>query len=163
MKKLCILLAALIAAAAVLCSCSGGSESAAQKSAKPLAEVFKTIRSQVEISDFNEYNNVKSLDRFYGITAEQTEDFAGGINSSGTDQEEIVFIKAKDSACAEEIKKAFDDRYKSKLAQTKNYNAKQAEMVEKCKPERFDLYVTLIVSPNADKITEIFKSELNLE
>ena len=35
-------------------------------------------------------------------------------------------------------------------------------MVEKCKVEQFDLYVTMIVSPNAEKITEIFKSDLGL-
>lgn len=165
MKKLCLLLVSLIAASVILCACSGGAGGAGghtPQSTKSLAEVFKTIRDKVDIKDFNEFNSGDSLDLFYGITAKQMDDYAGGINSTGTNQEEIVLIKAKDSAAAKEIRQALEKRYESKQAQNKNYNPKQAAMVEQCKPEQFDLYVTMIVSPHAAEITDIFKSELNL-
>ncbi|HCA05024.1 MAG TPA: hypothetical protein DEO32_03890 [Ruminococcaceae bacterium] len=159
MKKLCAVLAALIAAV-ILCSCSGGGEK--KESSVPLSQVFEKIKSQVEIKDFNEFNNAKSLDRFYGLTDNDFEEYAGGINSSGVNQEEIVLIKAKDEAAAARVKEALDTRYASKVAQNKNYNPQQAAMVEKCSVEKNGLYVTMIVSPNAEKITTIFKSELNL-
>lgn len=158
MKKLTVLLASLIFAL-MLCSC-GASGGAADN--KPLKDVFETIKSKVEIKDFNEYTNTKSLDRFYGLTEADFTDYAGGVNALGVNQEEIVLIKAKDKAASDKVKEALDTRYKSKIAQNKNYNAKQAEMVEKCKVEQNGLYVTMIVSPNAEKITEIFKTELGL-
>ncbi len=165
MKKLSLVLAALIAAL-LLCSCSGSKEASSAKagadSAKSLSQVFEDIKSQVEIKDFNEFTNAKSLDRYYGLTEKDFDDFAGGINSTGTNQEEIVLIKAKDQAGVTEVQKALQNRYDNKMAQNKNYNPKQAEMVSKCKVENFDLYVTMIVSPNAEKITEIFKTDLGL-
>jgi uncharacterized protein YpmB len=165
MKKLSLVLAVLIAAL-LLCSCSGSKESSSAASkaenTKTLSQVFEDIKSKVEIKDFNEFTSAKSLERYYGLTEKNFDDFAGGINSTGTNQEEIVLIKVKDQAGVAEVQTALQNRYDNKMAQNKNYNPKQAEMVSKCKVETFDLYVTLIVSPNAEKITEIFKSDLGL-
>ena len=161
MKKLSLVLAAVFAVL-MLCSCSGAKEGAKAENTKSLAQVFKDIRSKVEIDNFNEYKSGDSLDRFYGLTDKDYTEFAGGINSTGTNQEEILLVKAKDKNAAAAVKEALDNRYKSKVAQNKNYNPQQAAMVEKCKVEQFDLYVTMIVSPNAEKITEIFKSDLGL-
>ena len=164
MKKLCLILAALTAAL-LLCSCAGSKDATSASKAentKTLSQVFDDIKSKVEIKDFNEFTSAKSLDRYYGLTEKDFDEFAGGINSTGTNQEEIVLIKAKDQAAAANVQSALQGRYDNKMAQNKNYNPKQAEMVSKCKVESFGLYVTLIVSPNAEKITEIFKSDLGL-
>ncbi|MEE0958179.1 MAG: DUF4358 domain-containing protein [Ruminococcus sp.] len=155
MKKVSLLLAALMLAAAILCSCSGGSK-------KPLTQVFDDIKSKVELKDFNEYTSEKSLERFYGITSDEFDEYAGGINSTGVNQEEIVMFKAKDSSNAAKIKASLDKRYESKMAQNKNYNKEQAAVIEKCKVEQYDLYVTMFVSPEAEKITQIFKEDLGL-
>lgn len=163
MKKIALVFAAVLLAAAMLCSCSGGSgESSKAESGKTLTQVFDDIRSQVKLEDFNIYKSEASLDRFYGITEDDFSEYAGGINSSGVNQEEIVLLKAKDDAAAKRIKEALDGRYESKLAQNKNYNQEQAAMLEKCKVEQYDLYVTIIVSPEAEKITKIFKDDLGL-
>ena len=73
-----------------------------------------------------------------------------------------MLVKAKDDAGAVQIKKALDTRFASKLAQNQNYNAEQAKMIEGCKVEQNGMYITMIVSDNAEKITQIFKSELGL-
>ena len=163
MKKIALALAALMLAAAILCSCSGGDGSSSKAaSGKTLQQVFADIRSQVELKDFNVYNNEKSLERFYGITTDEFDEYAGGINSTGVNQEEIVLFKAKDAENASKIKASLDKRYDSKMAQNKNYNQEQAAVIEKCKVEQYDLYVTMIVSPEAEKITKIFKEDLGL-
>lgn len=165
MKKIALVLASVLLAAAMLCSCSGGGESTAAPAAgtgKTLTQVFDDIQSQVKLEDFNIYKSEASLDRFYGITEDDFSEYAGGINSSGVNQEEIVLLKAKDGDAAKRIKESLDTRYQSKLAQNKNYNQEQAAMLEKCKVEQYDLYVTMIVSPEAEKITKIFKDDLGL-
>ena len=89
MKKLSLVLAAVFAVL-MLCSCSGAKEGSKAENTKSLAQVFKDIRSKVEIDNFNEYKSGDSLDRFYGLTDKDYTEFAGGINSTGTNQEEIL-------------------------------------------------------------------------
>lgn len=155
MKKLTAMI--LTAAALLLCACSQGGQSVQKK----LSEVWNDIKQEVSFEDFNEYTSVKNLDRHYGITEDMVEEFAGGINGSGVNQEEIVLVKAKDSDSAVKIKNALDTRFKSKLNQNKSYNAVQAKMIEGCKVERSGTYVAMIVSGNAEKIAEIYHKETN--
>lgn len=155
MKKLAVF-AVSVMMALVLTACSVESDKMA------LSDVYNDIKTQVNLSEMNQLESAESLDRYYGISAESVDDFAGGINNSGVEQEEIVLIKAKDKASAEVIKTALDNRYNAKLNENKNYNPQQAEMIEKCKVEQNGLYVSMIVSENAEKITEIFKTDLGI-
>lgn len=147
---LCVLLCVL------LCACSQGG-------GKALSEVWSDIKAEVKFEDFNEYSDISKLERNYGITADMAEEFAGGINGSGVNQEEIVLVKAKDDKSAAEIRGSLENRYSSKLAQNKNYNAEQAKVIENCRVEQNGLYVSMIVSENVDKITEIYKNDLGLD
>lgn len=151
MKKLAVILLT-VAVCAVLCACTGDKKS----DAKSLSDIWTDIKTQVTLTEMNELNE-RNLDRNYGITADMAEEFAGGINSSGTNQEEVVLVKATSEDNAAKIKELLDTRYASKLSQNKNYNAEQAKIIEKCKVEQNGLYVSMIVSENADKITSIFK------
>ncbi len=153
MKKLA--LTALIAFGILLCACSSGKGS----SQKALSDVWSDIKQEVSFSDFNEYTSIKNLDRHYGITEDMVDEFAGGINGSGVNQEEIVLVKAKDDESAGKIKEALDTRFESKLSQNKNYNAEQAKMIEGCSVEKNGLYVSMIVSDNTEKIAEIYRRE----
>lgn len=129
---------------------------------KPLSDVFADIKSQVSINDMNEFTAASSLERYYGIAEADVSEFAGGINNSGVDQEEIVLIKASDKDAADRIKTALDNRYNAKLNENINYNPEQAEIIKECSVEANGLYVSMIVSENADKITEIYKSDLGI-
>lgn len=152
MKKITMTVAALLAAALlVLSGCSSAN-------AKPLSDIYTEIQSQVTLSEMNELTSAASLTRYYGITEEQVEEFAGGINNSGVEQEEIVLVKATDNDAAAAVKTALENRYNAKLNENKNYNPEQAAIIEKCSVEQNGLYVSMIISPNADKITEIYKA-----
>ena len=157
MKKTAIILAVVIALCAVLCACgSSGEASKAETAAKPLSEVWTTIKSEVTFEDFNEFDDVKKLKRYYGITEDMISEYAGGVNGSGVNQEEIVLVKAADDTNAAAIKEKLDNRFNSKLNQNKNYNAEQAKMIEGCKVEQNGLYLSMIVSDNAEQITKIY-------
>lgn len=153
MKRIIALLCAVIMLAACLVAC-GGSKGAS----KPLSDIYADIKSQVELSDMLEISSAQMLDKYYGIAEEDAAEYAGGINNTGVDMEEIVLIKAADDAAAERVKSALQLRYDAKLAQNKDYNPEQAQMIEQCKVEQNGVYVTMIVSANAEKITEIYNS-----
>ena len=153
MKKLALTIVSVFAMVAMLCACSGNNN-------KPLTEVYDEIKSQVTLSEMNEFTSVDSLDRYYGIASDDVAEFAGGINNSGVNQEEIVLIKATNNDSATRVKEALDNRYNAKYNENKNYNPEQAKMIEKCSVEQNGLYVTMIVSENYETITQIFKDNI---
>ena len=124
-----------------------------------LKDVYVQIASQVELPDMIELND-KLLMRYYGISSDIVADFAGGVDAGGVGQDEIVLIKAADEANVSEIEQALQTRYDSKLAQQENYNADEAEKIRGCKVETKGLYVTLIISNDADQITEIVNKSI---
>lgn len=125
-----------------------------------MSEVFSDIKSQVKLTDMNELNSAESLDRYYGIAEKDVAEFAGGINNTGVEQEEIVLIKATNKDASDRIKTALESRYQSKINENRNYNPKQAKMIEKCSVEQNDLYITMIISENAEKITDIYEEDM---
>ena len=157
MKRTIALICAVLMIVA-LCGCSKNDTA----SAKPLSEVYDEIKASVTLPDVVELSDVSKLDRYYGIAADEVADFAGCISSSGTEQTEITLIKAADQAAAEKIKGILDNKYESKLNENRDYNPEQAAMIEKCKVELNGLYVTMIVSPDAEQITGIFKKAVGV-
>ena len=154
MKKTVAFLSVLLALALVLCACG--------EAAKPLSEVFGSIKEQVRVSELVEFSDAADLDRFYGIAAEDIADFAGGINNSGVDQEEIVLVKASNNDAADRVKTALENRLNAKMNETRSYNPEQYAIVEKCSVETDGLYVSLIISENARQMREIFKTGIGL-
>lgn len=153
MKKILALLYAVLIIGTALCACSSDSGAKADKS---LDEIYAEIKSEVTLPDMVELDSVDRLDRNYGITKDMVDEFAGGIDSSGVTMSEIVLIKAKDADSADKIAEKLNTRLSAKLDQNRNYNPEQAAVIEKCKVETKDLYVTMIISEDAEKITEIF-------
>lgn len=130
------------------------SSPAENTSASSLGDVYSQVASQVELPEMVDLNE-KLLMRYYGLSADVVADFAGGVASGGVDQDEIVLIKAASEDNVLEIETALQTRYDSKLSQQENYNADEAEKIRNCKVETHGLYVTLIISNDANKITEI--------
>lgn len=149
MRKL-ISVAAVILAAVVLLSACGAS-------AQPLSDIFASVKSEIGVSEMVEFGSVDDLNRFYGIDAADVIEYAGGINNSGVDQEEIVLIKAADSAAVQRVETALNNRYQSKLNETRSYNPEQYAIIESCSVEVDDLYVSMILSANASAIRELYK------
>ena len=154
MKKALIILLATITA--LLCACG-------KTDAKPLSEVYDDIKSEIVSDNVNELNDIKLMERYYGVTSDMAAEFAGCINASGVDQEEIVLVKAADDSAAEKVKEKLDTRYQSKLSQNRDYNPEQAAVISACSVERDGLYVSMIVSKNAEKIREIYRADIGVK
>lgn len=132
---------------------SAPAESAAAGEAS-LKAVYDEIAGAVELPQMVELND-KLLDRYYGVNPDMLADYAGGVDASGVGTDEIVLFKAADESQVEALRQALETRYSSKLDQQENYNADEAEKIRKCKVETSGLYVTLIISNDADTINGI--------
>lgn len=119
-----------------------------------LSSIYEEISSNFELPDMIPLND-KLLNRYYGLTPDVCTDYAGGVDSSGVGQDEIALFKAADEEKAAAIQEALQTRYDSKLSQQENYNADEAEKIRNCKVETNGLYVTLIISNDAESITEL--------
>ncbi len=157
MKKIISIIALVAVLAAALCAC-GGSNSKTQ----PLSDIFAQIKNEYKITDMVEFEDISTLDKFYGITADDVDEFAGGINNSGVNQEEIVFVKAKDAEKAKAIAEKLNARLKSKLNETKNYNPEQYAIIEKSNVDIDNLYISLIISENLDGIKKMYKEGIGV-
>ena len=152
MKKLIVFVALVTVLAVMLCACGG--------SAKPLGDIFNEMKTKYNITDMVEFSDVADLNRFYGIAAEDVKDFAGGINNSGVNQEEIVMVLAADASAAERISTALNNRYDSKLNETKNYNPEQYAILEKCSVDIDNNYVSMFLSKDADAMKADYKKAI---
>ena len=161
-KWLIILLAAVTA---LLCACAKAdtpAPAATSAGSKPLAEVYADIKAQVGFDNVTELNDIRLMERYYGITEDTAAEYAGCINASGVDQEEIVLVKAVDESSAAAVEEKLGNRYQAKLNQNKDYNPEQAALIEKCAVRRDGLYVSMIISEKADRIDEIYRAEAGL-
>ncbi len=123
----------------------------------PLKAVLVTVKKEVampaDTSDFT----VAKMKRTFGIEEDMMEDFAGLYCTDGLRQDQIVYVKAKDEAAAAEIEKKLQDNWQSKYNVIKNYSPEQVAIIESAKVDRDGLYVSLVISADADKIKEMFK------
>lgn len=180
MKKHIFFLTAVFVVSSLMCACSNNSNNPSSNSVESsdssvvssqnsasesntsikLVDVYADIQSQVTLPDMVALDSTKKLDRYYGIQEDDVADYTGGINNSGVEQDEIVLIKAVSDEAAVRIKESLENRYQAKINENKNYNPEQAAMIEKCKVEQNGLYISMIISSDADKITEIYKNAL---
>lgn len=164
MKRIFSVICIVLMIGALMTACSDGASSdkgadnaSAVSADTSLQNIFEEIKSEVGLKDLSEFTSVDRLDRKYGITEEMVDEYAGGIDASSVTMCEIVLVKAADDDSAAEIEKKLQNRLESLLKQSKNYLPEQAAVIEKCKVEKNGLYVSMIISADAEKITEIYK------
>lgn len=141
---------------------SSGERQTSTVSAKSLGEVYGEIKANVTLPEMVEIDSARKLDRYYGIDESDVQEYAGGINNSGVEQDEIVLMKATDEEAAKRIEEALQARYESKYSENVNYNPEQAAMIQSCKVERSGLYISMIISPDADEITKLYKNGIGM-
>lgn len=153
MKKLLSVVAVITLIAVMLSACGSA--------AKPLSEIFETLKNDYSITDMVEFKSVDDLGR-YGIKAEDVKEFAGGVNKSGVNQEEIIMVLATDGDAAERIEKSLNNRLESKKNETKNYNPEQYAIMEDCTVDTDNNYVSLFISENADAMKADYKKAIGV-
>ena len=186
MKKIFIALTAA-ALALTLCACGGNSNhssnsstnnstqastastasAASQESAASATEgtaklqgALDKVKAQVTFPGETADYSAKRIQRTFGITEEQMEEFAGLYCNDGVTQDQIIYIKAKSDADVKDIQDELKANLDSIYNVIKNYTPEQVEMIQKATVDTEGLYVSLVISNDAEKIKEIFNESI---
>ena len=107
----------------------------------------------------DDITNSELLLDYYGINAEDVKSFAVKFNGTGIKCDEIIMIEAASDEALEKISTALNNRLEDVKNQMNNYLPDEYEIASKCKVETVGNYVVLFISPDAQRMTEIFKSK----
>ncbi len=148
-KSLCLLISIL--SVILFAGCSNGGTNANVD----LSAVMKDIKSQVTFTDTMDLTK-DDLNSNYGIKAEDVKQFAALVDTTGIKADELVMIEGKDADSAKRIKTALDTRYQDKINANITYLPEQYAIIKKCSVRQSGNYVSMLVSPNAEKIVKIY-------
>ena len=177
MKKIFIALTAAVMAL-TLCACGGNdsgktsdaskastastasavstADTDTSKSDTDLKAILEKVKAEVKMpADTSDFNAAK-MKRTFGIEEDLMDDFAGLYCTDGLTQDEIVYVKAKNEDAAKKIEEQLQKNWESKYNVIKNYSPEQVKNIESAKVEKNGLYVSLVISADADKIKSMF-------
>ena len=99
---------------------------------------------------------------FYGIKAEDMEQFSAAINATGISAEEIVLVKAASEDAAKSVQERLDKRVANRMAEFENYLPYQFDIVANhSQVSRDGVYVSMIISSELESLSEIYSGFLN--
>lgn len=150
MKKTIGMIIAAALMVLVFAGCSKGTAASAD-----LPKVMAEMQQQVKFTDTIAISK-DDLKANYGIEAADVKQFAGIADTTGTKADEIVMIEGKDADAAKRIKGALDTRYQTKINENITYLPAQYAIIKKCSVRQTGNYVSMIVSPEADKLVKIY-------
>lgn len=153
-KTAVILMLALLTALSVCaCGSNNGKTPAVADIANAIIEKYPLSDAMSEVAGEDKIKNV------YGLDAADYSEIAAYVNNSGTEQDEIVIVKASSSDKVADIKEKLGNKKMAKLNSTRNYLPDQYEMIQKCEVVEKGDYVRMIISPDADGMVEIFNAQ----
>ncbi len=149
MKKIALILA-------IVCLLGALSACGAAKEPDPAAVVDEIIAS---LSIANPLDvPAERLLALYGIAAE---DIAASASFTTLDggifPDEVVIVKAVDSAAADRVEQCLNTRLESVMAQAQNYDAESLAVAQQCKVLTQGQYVALFLSPQHEAMEAIFE------
>ena len=119
-----------------------------------LGAAFEKVKVQVELPE--EMSDFSAKERVLGITEDEIEEFAGGVCTDGVKQDQIIYVKAKDESNVADIQEKLQNNLDSIHNVIEKYDPKQKANIENAKVETNGLYVSLVISPDAEAIKSIF-------
>lgn len=96
------------------------------------------------------------LESLYGIVASDVKQQGCFITMGGTFPDEILMIEAVDSDAAKRIEEQLQSRLEQVMAQSKNYDAENYALLQKCAVKKTGNYVTLFISAKYAELQKIF-------
>ncbi len=155
MKKTFILILAFLALFS-FSSCGGGESSGDVD----LAELKNQMVADLSIENANDIPT-ESLMNLYGITADEVAAQASFTTMSGSFPDEVVMIKAKDENAGNSVAEKLETRVEEVKVQSENYDAENYALAQKCRVLQSGVYVAMFLSPNYDKMAEIWNGAVN--
>ena len=153
---------ALVAAMVLGLAACGGNE----KSSVPdfrVQDAMDAMLDRVGDDDMMTLSEGDMLD-FYGIRAEDMEQFSAAITATGISAKEIVLVKATGEDAARRVREQLDKRVANRMAEFENYLPDQFDIAANHgRVSRDGVYVSLIISGELEDLSKIYSGFLNGE
>lgn len=147
----------LILAAAMtlsLTACSGGGQSG-QSGDFSVQTAMEDLLAQAPVDDPLTLTEPDMLD-FYGISAEQMQEFAAVTCANGISAQEIVLVKAADEEAADAVAEKLQNRLDALAAQMEDYLPDQYDVIRACQVQEDGGYVAMIVHPEHEALEALY-------
>lgn len=153
MKRAICVLMAVLALMLSACSQQPAKEVSLPQVMGDLAKAYGMDEGILELTE-------DDLLELYGIEAADVKQFAARIRLESIQADEIVLIEAVDGKAAERVKEMLDNRYQSKLNETRDYLPDEFAKIEKCKVMQNGNFVSMIICAEAEKAVNDYEKTL---
>lgn len=113
------------------------------------------ILSDLSVTDSVDVATDMLLD-LYGIEAADVADSASYMTMDGVFPDEVIMIKAKNDDAAKRVAEKLQQRLEAVKTQSESYDPENYALAQKCSVQTSGVYVTLFLSPNYARMTELF-------
>lgn len=120
-----------------------------------IAALKADIIQQFQVEDSMDMPN-DSLADMYGFALEDIKTSACYITMGGAFIEEIILLEAADSAAADRIVQKLEIKLSDAKSQAQNYDVETYAMLQDCKVQKIDTYISLFISGNAPTMQQMF-------
>lgn len=125
-----------------------------------LKTIYERVKQEVTLPDNMSDFTAARVKRVFGITEDEMTDFAGAVCTDGITQDQIIYVKAKDEDSAKAIAEKLQNNWQATYNVIKNYDPDQMTIIENAKVETNGLYVSLVMTAEADQVKSIFNEAL---
>ncbi len=150
--KRAIWLVGLLAALCLCLTACGGEEKTAD------LDVHEALAAMLEEAPIEEAMELTEADmlNFYGIEADQMDDFAAALCAVGIKADELVIVKAADEDSAAAVEALLQQRIENRKSEFQNYIPEEYEVLTHGTVARNGVYVRLIVSPQYEALEALY-------
>lgn len=153
MKKLiCMMLAAMMLLTFTACGGEKTVETTAEAAPVDLNALYESMADKLPEMILMDTD---MLMNFCGIQAEDCTQVVAAIGATGLMTDEIWLVEAVDETALDRIEELANTRLKLKGEETVSYAPDQYEIVKEGKIIRSGLYLALIVTPEADALSQL--------
>lgn len=171
-KRFRLAMAAFTAAAFLCCGCASQTaqapDSAAEgdasgetpeETAKSVEEIYQEIEQKVALAS-PACMDGEFIENYYGIDTSALEEYVFSMSEDAAQAETVIIMRVKEKDDMAGIAECLQTVVEEKKNEMENYIPEQFAIVEKSEVVEKDNYVWLVISENADEITDIIESGL---
>lgn len=130
-----------------------------EKTAKSIDEVYQEIEQTVTLKS-PQCMDDDFISNYYGIDATLLEEYVFSMSGDAAQAETVIIMKVKNTDDLAGLTESLQTVVDEKKNEMENYIPEQFAIVEQSKVQTKDNYIWLVISENADAITDIIESGL---
>ncbi|MEZ3461018.1 MAG: DUF4358 domain-containing protein [Lachnospiraceae bacterium] len=129
------------------------------KTTKSIDEIYREIGQTVTLQS-PQCMDDDFISNYYGIDASMLEEYVFSMSEDAAQAETIIIMKLKNTDDLASLQDSLQTVVDEKKNEMENYIPEQFAIVEKSKVQTKENYIWLVISENADAITDIIESGL---